>query len=148
MLCCSRHPIFWGFWGAAPRPLGPSSSPGAAPCSGAPSSLTQLSSGALEERGWWGHGRSRSYRKRKGLNFWRNSHFVAISHLPAWTTLLGWEPTDALVELGNKCCSPDAQGTLKQSFKPTFKGAKRLPEVMLSPGCRRQEVGRPFGGPC
>lgn len=60
-----------------------------------------------------------------------------ISPLPAWTSLLGWEPNNAQVGLGKKCCSPDAQGILEQGFKSTCKGAKRLPEVMLSLGCRR-----------
>lgn len=95
---------------------------------------------ALEEGAWWGPGWDMPGAEATGrtiLNFLRNLQFVVISPLPAWATLLGWELNNPQEGLGNKCCSPDAQGILEQGFKSTFKGAKRLPEVMLSPGCRR-----------
>lgn len=127
--------------------LGPSASsnsPGAAPCLGALASLTLLSSGVLpghwrKKRGGDQVGTWQAQKLQEGqwLNFLRNLQFVVISLLPAWATLLGWELNNPQVGLGNKCCSPDAQGILEQGFKSTFKGAKRLPEVMLSPGYRR-----------
>lgn len=131
---------FRGSLGAsAPLPLDLSKGPGAAPCLAALASLTLPSSGGRRVVGIrLRHSRSRSYKEGQQLNFfWRNLKFVAISPLPVWTSLLGWEPNNTQAGMENKCCSPDAQGILEQGLKSTCQGAKRLPEVMLSLGSRR-----------
>lgn len=136
-MCCCCHPILGGSLGASEAaallPLDPSNIPGAPPSweLWPPSPFSALGCPlALEEREWWGPGWNMKLQGGKRLNFWRNVQFVVISPLPAYTTLLGWEPNSAQVGLGNKCI-------LEQGFKSPFQGAKRLPEVMLSPGCRR-----------